>query len=123
MAEQGSDRRESPRYTVIMDARITDVQMRSTVHLRCSDISITGCYLDTLNPLDRGTALTLRLEHAGQVFETAAKVTYTVPRLGMGLTFEKPTPPDQLAVLEGWIREAAATGYLLHPAGGRNITR
>jgi hypothetical protein len=122
MVEQTADRREAPRYSVIMDARVTDVLMRCTVHLRCSDISITGCYVDTLNPLDPGTSLVLRLEHGGRVFESAAKVTYMVPHLGMGTAFAQPIAEAQLAVLQEWIREAAEDGKLLPPTfGGGNL--
>jgi len=68
-----------------MDAE--DLLTRSTVKLRCSDISLSGCYLDTLNPMDLGTPVWVRLVHGGHVFESQGKVAYAVPRLGMGVTF------------------------------------
>ena len=107
MPDSPAERREAPRYSVIMDAHTTDLVSRSVVKLRCSDISLVGCYLDTLNPVDPGTPLWVRLEHGGRMFEAQARVAYMVPRLGMGVQFAQPIPEEQLAVLKDWIAEAA----------------
>jgi len=108
MSQDPGERRSAPRYTVIMDAQVMDLLSHSTVKLRCSDISLTGCYLDTLNPMDPGTPITVRLEHSMHVFEAQAKVAYMVPCLGMGVAFAQPIPADQLLVLSEWIGQAAA---------------
>jgi hypothetical protein len=121
--EQPAERRGPPRYSVIMEAQTTDMIMRSVLKLRCSDISLQGCYLDTLNPVDPGTALWVRLEHGGRVFAAQAHVAYTVPRLGMGLEFAQPIPEDQLVVLKEWIAEAAATSMPLPSSFGMGSVR
>ena len=90
-----------------MDAEATDLLTRASAKLRCSDISLSGCYLDTLNPLETGSSLWVRLFHSQRVFESQAKVAYMVPRLGMGVAFAQPIPADQLAVLLQWLAEAA----------------
>jgi hypothetical protein len=88
-----------------MDAEATDLLTRSTVKLRCSDISLSGCYLDTINPMALGTPLWVRLVHGQRVFESHGKIAYMVPRLGMGVAFAQPIPADQLAVLNDWLAE------------------
>jgi PilZ domain len=106
MPDQPADRRGSPRYSVMMDAEATDLLTRSTVKLRCSDLSMSGCYLDTLNPLDFGTSLWIRLIHGQHIFESQGRVAYMVPRLGMGVAFAQPVPADQSAILSEWIAGA-----------------
>ena len=60
MSDRPENKRSAPRYTVIMDAEITDLLTRTNMKLRSSDISVTGC-IDALNPLERGTPVSLRL--------------------------------------------------------------
>jgi len=109
MPDQPADRRGAPRFAVVMDAEATDLITRTMVKLRCSDISLSGCYLDTLNPMDAGAPLWVRLVHGQHIFEAQAKVAYMVPRLGMGVEFAQPVPADQLAVLNNWLAEARAS--------------
>jgi hypothetical protein len=92
-----------------MEAEATDLLTRTTVKLRCSDISISGCYLDTLNPMEAGTPIWVRLVHGQHIFESQGKIAYMVPRLGMGVAFAHPVPTDQMAVLKDWLAEAGAS--------------
>jgi hypothetical protein len=107
--EDKVERRGAARYAVVMEADVTDLLTHGTLKLRCSDISLSGCYLDTLNPMEPGTPLWLRLEHGKRVFECQAKVAYMVPRLGMGVAFATPVPEEQLGILNAWISEANAS--------------
>ena len=107
-SETKVERRGAPRYAVIMDAQVTDLRAHSTLKLRCSDISLSGCYLDTLNPVEIGTLLWIHLEHGQRVFECQAKVTNMIPRLGMGVEFVHPVPEEQLEILSAWVSAAAA---------------
>ena len=108
MQSDAVERRVAPRYQVVMDAQTTDLITRAVIKVRCSDISLTGCYLDTLNPVDPGTPLWVRMERGGRVFEAQARVAYMVPRLGMGLEFAQPIPEEQFVLLKEWIEGAAA---------------
>jgi len=109
MPDQPADRRGAHRFAVVMDAEATDLLTRTMVKLRCSDISISGCYLDTLNPMEAGTPVWVRLVHGQHIFESQGKVAYMVPRLGMGVAFAQPVPADQMAVLNDWLAEAGAS--------------
>jgi hypothetical protein len=102
------ERRCATRYAVIMDAQVTDLRAHSTLRLRCSDISLSGCYLDTLNPMEIGTPLWIHLEHGQRVFECQARVTNMIARLGMGVAFVDPVPEDQLGILSEWVSAAAS---------------
>ncbi|MGA2810898.1 MAG: PilZ domain-containing protein [Candidatus Acidiferrum sp.] len=123
MPDQPAERREALRYSVNMDAQTTDLITRSVIKQRCSDISLSGCYLDTLNPIDPGTPLWVHIEHGGRTFSAQARVAYMVPRLGMGLEFARPVPEEQCAVLREWIGEVVALSEPLPSPFGMSAPR
>ncbi len=103
-----TERRAAPRYPLILAAEIKVEASGTTAAARTSDISCTGCYLDTLNPLPVGTLVILRLTHGGEQFATHARVVYEIPGMGMGVAFVDVAAPQQ-AILERWLAAAAAS--------------
>jgi hypothetical protein len=69
---------------------------------RISDISASGRYVDTINPLMDGTAVRLKILTETQVFEAPATVVYAHTHLGMGLMFG-PVLPKSWDVLQNWL--------------------
>jgi hypothetical protein len=69
---------------------------------RISDISATGCYVDTINPLVDGTTVRLKILTVAHVFEAPATVVYSHVHLGMGLKFGEVLPNSQ-DVLQNWL--------------------
>ena len=69
---------------------------------RISDISATGCYVDTINPLVDGTTVRLKILTEAHVFEAPATVVYSHVHLGMGLKFGEVLPNSQ-DVLQNWL--------------------
>lgn len=104
------DRRSAPRYPMCLAAEVTEFANRARLSARTSDISRTGCYIDTLNPLAAGSAVLVRLVHGSETFEAPAKVAYLSPGLGMGISFHENLAPSQLAILDRWLMEAAELG-------------
>jgi hypothetical protein len=76
---------------------------------RTSDVSRTGCYVDSLNPLPRGSQVRLRLQREQENFETDARVVYVSPGLGMGLMFPPEVQANQLVILDRWLATASKT--------------
>ena len=70
--------------------------------VRTSDISLTGCYIDSLNPIPKGSEIRLRITHNDEVFEAVGRVVYVSYALGMGVTFTKMTE-EQKARLVRWL--------------------
>ncbi|MFZ0038614.1 MAG: PilZ domain-containing protein [Candidatus Acidiferrales bacterium] len=103
------DRRRSPRYPIIAEARVTDLKTETEFKSRVSELSLEGCYLDFLNPLPEGSDLHLRISKDSGVFETDARVVYNHPGMGLGILFVK-TPDAQRKILERWIAELQAAG-------------
>ena len=98
--------RNSPRYPLIVAAEVTELSSGVTLNGRSSDVSRTGCYIDTLNPVPAGSQIRVRLSHEQGVFETQARVVYISPGLGMGVAFVDPAA-NQIALLDRWLADAA----------------
>jgi hypothetical protein len=109
MPDAMTDRRAAPRYPLILLVEITDRLSSAKFTARTSDVSRTGCYVDMLNPLPRGTQIDLRLTNQKEIFESMGTVIYVSPGLGIGVAFAKNIPADQLAVLDRWLAAAAKT--------------
>ena len=101
-----SDRRASPRYPLMLIAEVADLAASATLTGRTSDVSRTGCYIDTLNPLPRGSEVHVRLQNEKEFFEANARIMYVSPKLGMGVMFAADIPAEQLAILDGWLAAA-----------------
>jgi len=96
------ERRRSPRFPFVAAAEVHEQNNGSQLSARVSDISATGCYVDTINPLPRGTPVRVRIFNETQSFEAPATVAYSVVHLGMGLSFGD-VPPGARDVLREWL--------------------
>jgi hypothetical protein len=90
---------------MVLGAEIVELPRGARLNARSADISRTGVYIDTLNPTPSGSRVRVRLTHGTEVFDVTAKVVYVSPGLGMGVQFEDPIPPEQLAILDRWLNE------------------
>ena len=61
MPDVMSDRRGATRFPLILIAEITELHESSVLNARSSDVSRSGCYIDTLNPVPLGTQVKIRL--------------------------------------------------------------
>jgi PilZ domain len=107
MPDAMTDRRVAPRYPLILLAEVTDRLSSMKFTARTADMSRTGCYIDMLNPLPRGSQIHVRLQSGKEVFESAATVMYVSPGLGIGVAFAENLPTNQQAVLDRWLAAAA----------------
>lgn len=96
------ERRSAPRYPLVLAMEVVELPRGAKLSARTSDVSRTGCYIDTLNPIPKDSQIRLRITHHDEVFEALARVVYTSPGLGMGIAFETVTPGQQ-AKLERWL--------------------
>jgi Ribonuclease G/E len=101
------ERRSAPRYPLVLAAEVVELPRGAKLAARTSDISRTGCYIDTLNPVAKGSQVRLRITHHDQVFEAIGRVVYVSPGLGMGIAFES-IAADQQARLENWLNSPDA---------------
>jgi hypothetical protein len=71
-----------------------------------SNLGSNGCFLDTSNPLPKGTIISIQITHQGQVFAARGVVAHSHPNTGMGLKFIA-LESGCAAILETWLDEAA----------------
>jgi len=101
------DRRAHPRHALMAAAEVTDPPTGMRMKARTSDVSLGGCYINTLNPFPLGTQLQLKIEHGEATVEIEAYVSTRHEGLGMGLAF-KHLGGEQKLLLERWMPEEEA---------------
>src|SRR5437879_5815417 len=101
---RNQERRRSQRFPFNADAEVLEPQSGTKIRGRVTDISLSGCYVDTLNPLLASTPAQIRIVRGTQVFEAQAKVTYCKLGMGMGLAFLS-TQAEHKKLLGAWIVE------------------
>lgn len=107
MTDVMTDRRDSPRYALTLVAIVTDTATSMVLNARSSDVSRSGCYIDTLQPLPPGTEVKILLRSGEEIFEAPARVVYMCPGLGMGVNWGLNLPEKTLAMLDRWLARAA----------------
>lgn len=110
-----SERRGQARYSFSADAEVMELQSRTRLSGRCSDLGPGGCYVDLLTPLPVGAEIRVCLTRNKRKFEAAATVTYSVYALGMGMRFTEMTH-EYGTVLNAWIEELRGGPSLSVPA-------
>ena len=97
-----SERRRAPRYPFIAEAEVAESVSGTKLSARTSDMSISGCFLDMLNPSPIGTEIRVRISHASATFTALGRVVFVFPNMGMGVVFTS-VEDNQLAVLQEWL--------------------
>ena len=92
---------------MVLAAQVLELPNGTNLNGRTSDISRSGCYIDTLHPNPVGTKVLLRITHFEEVFEAVGPVIYTSHCLGMGVAFAEMVP-EQAAKLERWLADPEA---------------
>ena len=96
------ERRGAPRYQLVLAAEVVELPRGAKLSSRTADVSRSGCYIDTLNPVPQGSRVRLRITHHDEIFESIGRVVYVSYGLGMGVAFED-VAPDQQARLDSWL--------------------
>ena len=98
------ERRCAARTQFIAPVELVEMRSGSRFHARTSDLSLQGCYVDTLNPLPVGSAVRVQIQRAGLILDVLANVSSRHVGSGMGLVFGEITGA-QRAVLKNWLGE------------------
>jgi hypothetical protein len=103
-------RRNVPRYPCRGGGEIRQPGMKTVVWGSMTDISRTGCYLETLTTLPRSAKCELMLNVEGIEIRSGAEVRVSHPSMGMGLQFTDIEPTDQKKLDELLSKLAGGTG-------------
>jgi hypothetical protein len=74
-----------------MELRVEDSE--SPIRGATADLSLGGCYIETMFPFAIGTVLELKLQVDGTL-QVLAKVVTSDPQVGNGMEFTKMLPED-----------------------------
>jgi PilZ domain-containing protein len=99
-----AERRSAPRHAMVLAAEVVELPRGAKLNARTADISRTGCYVDTLNPIPQGAEIRLRITHGTETFVTLARVVYVSYGLGMAMVFVN-MEDVELAKLDRWFSE------------------
>lgn len=100
----GQVQRCEPRYPFIASAELLEENSGARMSSRISDLSLNGCYVDTINPLPDGTLVHLRIFTETHSFEAPATVIHSQAFLGMGVKFREVQPKFE-QILRLWLFE------------------
>jgi hypothetical protein len=92
------------RCPFVASVEVTELRSGTRLSARTSEVGLGGCYVDALNPFANGVQVKLRIVRDQGVFEATAKVVYSDPSFGMGLSFTE-IAPEQRLILENWLEE------------------
>jgi hypothetical protein len=96
------ERRRATRIPLIASAEVLVEDEGPRLQARISDLSVSGCYVDTINPLPEGSPVQVRIVNNSELFEAPATVVYSHTHLGMGLVFREVQSNSQVVLLN-WL--------------------
>jgi PilZ domain len=99
------ERRCAKRTAFVAPVELIDVRSGSRTKARVADLSLHGCYVDTLNPLPVGSTVRLQIQKANEALDVLAKVSSQHPGSGMGLAFSD-IAPEQRAMIRSWLADS-----------------
>jgi hypothetical protein len=103
MVEQ--ERRRTPRYTFAGAIEMRQAASEDKITAKVRELSLNGCYVETVSPYPVGTALGVKVFTATEFFEAQSTVIFVDENQGMGLMFRE-TKPYYIAVLRKWLLSA-----------------
>jgi len=87
------ERRENPRFKITVPVELYLEGKDTPYRTATSDLSLHGCYIETIFPFPIGTVLELKLQLTGTLLVLAIVAT-SDPQVGNGIKFTKMLPED-----------------------------
>ncbi len=84
-----ADNRKYPRINWIVEATLRSCTEDVNWKVRLTDISVGGCFVDTVVPLEAGSRVELKLTDNSGVMELPGKILYGQPFIGSAIAFEE----------------------------------
>jgi hypothetical protein len=97
-----SERHRAPRHQFMARIELTDMQSEKHVSGHTKDLSLFGCFAETVDSFPEGTKVRLTISRGETHLVAQGRVTYSRPSSGMGIAFTT-VEPSSLPVLDGWL--------------------
>ena len=94
--------RSSPRFPFVAGILITDLVTEKQLAAHIEDLSLFGCFVETLDPLPVGAKISLRISYCGASVIAQGTVAYSRDNGGMGIAFTT-IEPSSLPILDAWL--------------------
>jgi hypothetical protein len=102
-----AQKRSVPHYAFAARAVILEPLTRAEQSTRTSDISLNGCYLESVDQFPPNTVVRIRIEQGGQIVETWGRVAHVQAGLGTGIAFFE-YPAEGRLTIESWISTSSS---------------
>jgi hypothetical protein len=99
-----NERRQHQRLKIKVPIEIYPEDSSSPIRGATSDLSLTGCYIETIFPFPVGTQLEMKLQLEGTLLLLGTVVT-SDPQVGNGIHFTRMLPED-IEELRGFLDAA-----------------
>jgi len=93
MTTPENERREHQRFKIKVPIELYTDNSTSPIRGATSDLSLTGCYIETIFPFPVGTQLEIKLQLEGTLLVVGTVVT-SDPQVGNGIHFIRMLPED-----------------------------
>ena len=103
------EQRSQQRFPFVASVAMLDMQTRTLIRARTSDLSLSGCYIDTLNPLPVGAILGLLIQKETESMQARASVRTQHLGSGMGLAFID-LLTEEFSIINNWFLEHNPSG-------------
>lgn len=97
-----NDKRREPRHFFIATVELLEADVQARIRARTGDLSLNGCYVDSLNPFPAGSKVRVSINYHEETFTALGKVAHAEPNIGMGISFTG-VEPNQKVILLKWI--------------------
>jgi hypothetical protein len=119
------ERRENPRFKITVPVELYLVGKDMPYRTATSDLSLHGCYIETIFPFPVGTVLELKLQLKNTLLVLATVAT-SDPQVGNGIKFTRMLPEDVdelRAFLEVAEKEAAEKEAAVKPVAEKDANK
>ncbi len=96
------EHRREPRHPFFASVELLESKLDTRIDARTGDLSLHGCYVDTMNPFPSGSNVRVTITHMEEKFTTLGKVAHSKPNVGMGISFTA-IDPQQRPILMKWL--------------------
>ena len=97
----GGEKRLHPRRAILLECRIDGTSGAAATRL--SDLSATGCYVESRMPVNAGASITIRLTFGGALLSLTGRIAHAQPSVGFGMEFD----PMSTEVIQAFLEPAA----------------
>jgi hypothetical protein len=98
------ERRSRLRHDFVVNAEAEELATAIRLPARVSDLSVSGCYLDTLNPFSSGARIWIHFKKGNETLQLLGVVVYSHKDMGMGAEFTDVTPGAQ-EIIHKWLTQ------------------